>query len=221
MAEASEAEWRAACDQYLKWLTDSLGISDILLRSLSSDDDWTFVIKLHGILEAGLNHLLLTHLDNPRLNKIVAKLETSNPQIGKIAFIKAYDLLPDEAIKFIQLFSEIRNRAVHDIKNFNLDLMEHTKTLDEKQLKNWTKALASGLFPTTKIDGVDVPSTEVVKDNPRYGIFCSCLAITARVLQHQVLTERNRKIRDDFYGLGVLAFEHYGFSAPSLTTPKK
>jgi len=221
MADFSESEWRAAHDTFLKWLTESLGISDALLGSLSSDDDWTFVIKLHGILEAGLNHLLLTHLDNPKLNRIVSKLETSNPQIGKIAFLKAYNLLPDEALKFIQLFSEIRNKAVHDIKNFDLNLVEHTKTLDGKQLRNWMTALASGLFPTTKIDDVDVPSTDVVRDNPRYGIFCSCLAIMVRVLQHQIRTEHDRKVLDGVREIGALAFEHYGFSVPSLTTPKK
>jgi hypothetical protein len=82
------------------WLEKSVGIPRSLFASLDTDDDWTFVIKMHGVLEAGLNHLLLTRLfssENPdKLSRLVAQLDTSDPRKGKLAFIKAYDLLPPD-----------------------------------------------------------------------------------------------------------------------------
>src|ERR1700731_1022816 len=105
------------------WVTKTVGISRQLLASLDHDDDWTFVIKMHGILEAVLNHLLLSRFDNPALADIISKLETNNERTGKIAFINACDLLPENARGFIRLFSQLRNRAVHDVKNFDLNLV--------------------------------------------------------------------------------------------------
>ena len=59
------------CDDFGKlffdWLSESVGISRDLIRSLDQDNDWAFVIKMHAILEVGLNHLLITHFGNPGL----------------------------------------------------------------------------------------------------------------------------------------------------------
>jgi hypothetical protein len=94
-----------------EWLEQSVGIPRRLWDSLDNDDDWTFVIKMHGILEAGLNHLLITRLgdwaDDPnKLARIVSRLDTIDSQRGKIAFINAYGLLSPDARLFVKLLSE-------------------------------------------------------------------------------------------------------------------
>lgn len=173
--------------KFLAWLSSEVGISTALLMSLKSDDDWTFVIKMHGMLEAGLNHILLTQLGKVEgMQNIVSKLETSNARTGKLAFIKAYKLLSRDECLFVQLLSEVRNRTVHDIKNFDLDLKKYLQSLDSKQLKNWKVALTSWV--------VDPPSSEAVRKvaiaNPRAGIHNSCMMILIRCLRHQKEAER-------------------------------
>jgi hypothetical protein len=75
---------------------------------------------MHGFVEAAVSHLLLTRLNNPALAKIIPKLETNNARTGKLAFVKAYKLLSDDACLFVNVLSEVRNRAVHDIKHFDI-----------------------------------------------------------------------------------------------------
>src|SRR5438046_6986493 len=98
---------------------------------------------MHAIIEAGLNRLLLAQINNKKLSEVVSRLETNNARSGKIAFIKAYGLLKSDACLFVKLLSEIRNRCVHDIRNFNFNLKQFFQTQDTKQLKNWKTALTS------------------------------------------------------------------------------
>jgi hypothetical protein len=172
-----------------KWLKDTVGISRSLLDSLDADDDWTFVIKMHGILEAALNHLLLARLDNPSLTRIISRLETSNARTGKLAFIKAYGLLEDNACLFVQTLSEIRNSAVHDVKNFDLTLQKYLARLDSQQLKNWKTAMTSWMSST--------PS-ETVRNitisHPREAIFNCCMIIMITSFAAQLKADAFRKL---------------------------
>jgi hypothetical protein len=165
---------------FRKWLSATPGISQKLLDSLDRDDDWTFVIKMHGILEAGLNHLILSRLHIPeaipKLADIVSRLETNDRRTGKMAFIKAYDLLPDDACMFVRVLSEIRNRAVHDIKNFDLDLVSYLQSLNKEQKQNWKVALTS--WTVTK--PVSHELLDFALKVPRNAIFNSCMMIMIR-----------------------------------------
>jgi hypothetical protein len=163
-----------------KWLNESVGISRALLDSLDKDDDWTFIIKMHGILEAALNHLILGRLHEPKLADIVSHLETNDRRTGKIAFIKAYDLLPSRACLFVRMLSEVRNRAVHDVKNFDLDLIKYLQGLNKEQRNNWKIALTSWSFSTPTQSTLDFSLTV-----PRNAIYNSCMTIMIRSFQAQ------------------------------------
>jgi hypothetical protein len=172
-----------------KWLKDTVGISRSLLDSLDADDDWTFVIKMHGILEAALNHLLLARLDNPNLARIISRLETSNARTGKLAFIKAYGLLEDNACLFVQTLSEIRNRAVHDVKNFDLTLQKYLARLDRQQLKNWKTAMTSwiGRTPSETVRNITV-------SHPREAIFNCYMIIIITCFAAQLKADAFHKL---------------------------
>ena len=179
-------------DNLERWITETVGISRKLLASLDDDDDWTFVIKMHGILEAVLNHLLLSQFNNPALTDIISKLETNNERTGKIAFINACDLLPENARGFIRLFSQLRNRAVHDVKNFDLNLADYLAALDGNKKKNWKTALTSWM--------VSKPS-EQFRDRtlcaPRDAIYNCCMMILIRSHgKHSEAQAQRERIRE-------------------------
>ena len=70
-----------------KWLRESIGFPGDLFLDLLETDDWTFVIKLHALVEAGLNHLLTSHFKRPELEDVFSGMENSNTKSGKLAFI--------------------------------------------------------------------------------------------------------------------------------------
>ena len=161
--------------EFNKWLAESVGISRELRNSLHADDDWTFVIKLHAMVEAALSHLILSRLNEPKLAKIISRLDTNDKRKGKIAFIKAYELLPDNALLFVRKLSDLRNIAIHGIKGFGLDIATYLRDAKEEERANWGIAIGSyAEKPLTKAQ------IELALQNPRLTLYACCLAIMIR-----------------------------------------
>jgi len=116
-------------------LEDSLGRlerdcdlpSGFCLGLLKKDDesDWSFVIKLHALLETAVSQLLVHSLARKELTDVFASLEMSHTKTGKLAFVKALDLLPKAHLDFIRTLSELRNQLAHRVKNVSFNITEH------------------------------------------------------------------------------------------------
>jgi hypothetical protein len=187
----------ATSEDFLKrfggWLHESAGVTTNLLDSLMNDDDWTFVVKIHAMIEVGLNHLIIAHLEQPSLNDVVARLETNNPRAGKLAFVKACGLLHEDGILLVRLLSEVRNRAVHGIENFDLNLAGYFRDLDVNQQKNWRRALTWWMTePLEKSVSLNKEFTQ-----PRELIRVAGMAILATAYQKATLLDRAREMVDE------------------------
>jgi len=109
---------------------------------LIEEDDWSFVLKLQALLESAVSDLLTRSLQRSELTDIFAKLPMSSEATGKIAFVKALNLLPNGHVEFIKALSKIRNDVVHSVRNVSFDLVDHFKArtakLPPKKLKEMT-----------------------------------------------------------------------------------
>ena len=76
-------------DPGLAELEQRIGVQSGFFESLLQEDDWSFVIKLHALLEAACTQLLLFHFKEPALGRVLARLELSNKTTGKVAFLDA------------------------------------------------------------------------------------------------------------------------------------
>ena len=122
-------------------IENQLGLPTGFLKGLyDHEDDWSFVIKAHAFLEAALTHLLADHLGKEDLLPVFAYLETSNVRTGKLAFVKAFDLLDKGARRFIHTLSELRNDLVHEISNVNFNFATYVAQLSDKERKEFIGA---------------------------------------------------------------------------------
>ncbi len=122
-------------------IENQLGLPAGFLRSLyDHENDWSFVIKSHAFLEAALTHLLAEHLGKEDLLPVFAYLETSNVRTGKLAFVKAFDLLDKGARRFIHTLSELRNDLVHEVSNVSFDFTSYVSSLSDKERKDFIGA---------------------------------------------------------------------------------
>lgn len=103
-------------------LEKDLKIPPCFYKTLLKEDDWSFIIKLHALIEASVACLLVKSIKEPKLENILVALPMSN----KIRYLKELSLLNDYR-GFIQALSEIRNGFVHEIKNVNVPLDEFLK----------------------------------------------------------------------------------------------
>jgi hypothetical protein len=104
-------------------------------KNLYYENDWSFVIKIHSLLESVISSLILYHLNEPSIGKIISRLELSNPKTGKIAFLKSLKLVGESNQKFISSFSQLRNNLVHKVENISFSFDEWISKMDKNQLK--------------------------------------------------------------------------------------
>lgn len=131
-----------------KWVTETIksvakdfGSKSHFIVDLLKQDDWSFVIKAHAMLEAALTEVLLEHLGEFRLKRLVERLPLSDGQIGKVAAAKDLGLLSDDHRKFIRWFSELRNDLVHRLENIHFSFERHVSKMDKNQKKSWTESI--------------------------------------------------------------------------------
>src|SRR6266404_3919964 len=84
------AEQREHIESLLAWMQKTLGINR---KERVGDNDWMMIVKLHAMIETGLNAALVRQFGAPKLARVIAKLDTSNTAVGKIAFAKALEIL--------------------------------------------------------------------------------------------------------------------------------
>src|SRR5688500_17283882 len=73
------------------------------------ESDWSFVIKVSAVVEAAIAQLLTTATMDARLAGVFRRLDTMDKEKGKVAFLKAMNLLSDHRHRFIAELAKLRN----------------------------------------------------------------------------------------------------------------
>jgi len=136
----------ASVDSLLK----KLGVSPESLSGILADTDWAFYIKIFAMVEASINHLLLNHFADSRLEKLITRMDLSD----KMEFVKALEFLPDKTRAFIKNLSEVRNKIAHGLGGLRFNLVDYLTTkLDPQQRKNLLDGVRS-LVPGIRADAM-------------------------------------------------------------------
>ena len=107
------------------------------MRKLLVEDDWSFVIKSHAMIETILSEYLTAKTGNKHLNKIFKRLDLGNREFGKLEFAKAYGIFSNSQITFIRKYSTLRNQLVHDVENLKFTFGDYLSKLNKQDLKSW------------------------------------------------------------------------------------
>lgn len=110
-----------------------IGVRAGFLIELVEEDDWSFIIKSHALLESACAELLTERSGVPETIDIFSRLELSARTTGKVALLKAFGLLVDRERRFIYALSELRNLLVHNARNTTFSLQDYVTGLDKNQ----------------------------------------------------------------------------------------
>jgi hypothetical protein len=168
MAEETQ-DWTQRLSDATDWLEKELTLPKGFIAGLVQEDDWSFVIKAHALVEAALTNQLSASVDE-RLTSVFEQLELSDSRKGKIAFSKALGLLDSNQRKFIRFLSELRNELVHDVRRVAFDLNAHLSTLDSNQKAAF---IDSVIYFATNLEGWRSQATK----NPKSAIFAGTLLV--------------------------------------------
>lgn len=101
-----------------------MGIPEGLLDRLHKEDDWSFLIKVHALLETALGYVIKAALRREELALFIERLNMGG-RTGKLEFAKALGLLEDRHVAYLNLLAELRNRVVHSIQNVSFTLADY------------------------------------------------------------------------------------------------
>jgi hypothetical protein len=159
-----------------------VGVRSGFLESLREGDDWSFVIKTHALLEAAVSNLICKTLGRDELAEVFSHVELSGKQAGKMAFVKALDLLDEPDRRFISSLSELRNQLVHNIANVDFDLKQYTSAMLPNELDSFAKKFNSfSEGETVDYQGEKLSPNEVFRRDPKMAIWWS-VAVTVAII---------------------------------------
>jgi hypothetical protein len=120
-------------------LTKKLGLPEGFLLELLKDDDWSFVVKAHGVLEVALRKAVSENCfsvarrrDEARLARYASDLPFDG-RTSKLALAEAFGLVSADAIKQMRALSRMRNLFVHDITRVGLSIRTLVADLPDKE----------------------------------------------------------------------------------------
>jgi len=120
-------------DPQVTILLQQLGLPGSFLRELYEEDDWSFIIKSHALVESVCTRLLCFHFNEPQIEKIYASLPLNNMKSGKLGFLYELKLIDKNNVRLIQFLSQIRNAVVHDVKLSNFTLSDYIKSYNQNK----------------------------------------------------------------------------------------
>ena len=158
-------------EETIKRLESALGLEDGFFDKLKSDDDWSFVIKTHALIETACTNLLSAYFSENDFKEIFSWLEMSNKKAGKIAFLKAAGLMISEEVKFVTKLSELRNRLIHNVHGINFSFSDYVSNLDKQQRKSFSNSFGYAYLVSDKNKKLVVDDPEKVLKNPKIAIW--------------------------------------------------
>ena len=103
-----------------------LGLPDNWMLDQLRQDDWSFVVKIHALLESAVTYALETAVEQLAMREFVGRLSLSG-RASKLALAELLDLLTRDQISFIRMLSQIRNACVHDVRNVSFSFAKFPK----------------------------------------------------------------------------------------------
>jgi hypothetical protein len=188
----------------IRLLEKELGIREGFLESLKNEDDWSFIIKIHALLEGAISHLLCKALGHDGLSEVFSFIELSNKRSGKMAFVKTLSLLDKPDRRFISSLSELRNSLVHDISNVDFNLKKYIENLAPDKFKTFVKSMDSFSYEGWRFKGgaKELTVEEFFKADPKKAIWYSAMLTTAIIYQQQQMatTKKRIEVYKEFFG---------------------
>lgn len=179
-------------DKPISDLEKDTGVKIGFFNSLISEDDWSFIIKIHALYEASITSLLTNKLGRHELQGFISRLELGDRSRGKLKITKELKLLDEDERKFIYALSEIRNDFVHNVNNTQINLENYFESLNKDKKQYYINTFGYTYSENLTICGHTVNSKIFTKENPKIAIWHNSMHVLA-IISCITATEKSRK----------------------------
>lgn len=104
-------------DAYIRRMEGRIGVPEGTFHALRDDDnDWSFLIKLQAIVEAGIVRVVTRKIGAEELMPFVSRLAVDGTT-GKLKLALILGVMDEPQAKYVRQLANIRNRFAHSIEN--------------------------------------------------------------------------------------------------------
>jgi hypothetical protein len=171
--EKSAEELNRLYDVLAEHLDEKLLAPKGFMLNLLHEDDWSFVIKGHPLIESAVSRMLFLALDE--------RLRVSFKKLGlraKLGFAKALEMLTPDEIKLVEDLSEIRNKLAHDSSYLAWTVGEHIESLNPSERETFYRRLTTGVDEDKKNEW-----RQFVEQYPKPALYSRIILIVTKALQ--------------------------------------
>jgi hypothetical protein len=192
-------DWKPINHELIAAFEREQSLPDGFLNEMHQEDDWSFIVKLHALIEAGVTQILINHFGDTRLDDTFASMALGGRH-GKLSLVKTLALLPDYNIAFVRRLNDIRNTVVHKISNVTFNISTYIAELKPGERTKLATEMGDGLIPVDFIsDGpfCETPYEELQQKQllkePRASFALSALVLLTNICKSK---ERERLMRE-------------------------
>jgi hypothetical protein len=170
-----------------KSIAADLGLPDKFVDQLNkSDDDWSFVIKSHALMESVLTLLLTEVFGKPQVRDTLAEIDTSQ----KLRMCSDLSLFEKSERTFMRELSKLRNVLVHNVDQVEFSFSEHLKNKDVAN--NFVTNFGTLWKDPVTIGSKTISRKDITLENPRLTVWLLLIEVLGEVYLYRKRIEFER-----------------------------
>ena len=104
---------------------------------LTKGDDWSFVIKSHALMESVITQSLIKRAGDPRYQNMYERMSIAR----KVETLKDLGVCSSQQKKFIDFYSALRNRLVHNIDELSFSFETYIGQMNKQNQRNFIRSV--------------------------------------------------------------------------------
>jgi len=176
--------------EYLQDFTTVIESHNSYLDDLSTDSDWSFVIKAQALVESIATKSILANIGDDRLRKTVEVMPLVGEEVSKLAIAKSLGLLTKEQRRFIKKLASLRNKLAHRADYADFTFNEFFGAFNDRDKSDWQESIA--WFANTK--ELKEKWKHIAIDDPRNTIYVGIFILVGLLELDGFKTQYMRKL---------------------------
>ena len=152
-----------------------------ILELLKGADDWTFILRLHALVESALEYLIVANLARPELDTWVIRHNIGG-RTGKLALASALGVVDDADRGMVEGLADIRNRFAHRVQMTATTFGDYWAELPVSERTKLTRWIVRAYGYATS-GPLDEAAANAWQTSPRLVLWVACRALIERAYE--------------------------------------
>jgi hypothetical protein len=170
-----------------------IGLPSGILSRIWGTDDWTFVLQLHGLLEAAVDQLVVVGISESTKSWVL-DLDLQSGKGSKVSFGLHHGSLSRREANLIRHLSTLRARYAHDIRMTTVALTDY---LSRPESKNLFDGLMTSVFVEGKSPAEDSERRKWLLERPRDTLHLAVSEVLGKALDVKVIEKHALTTEDE------------------------